>query len=865
MPECNESFEKHAPQARSGNSGQSALPCGDGRSPALEPRAQNPYVVLAVCGFLFLAVVIVFGQTVRHDFVNYDDNQYVYENPQVDHGLTAQGIFWAFTTIDANNWHPLTWLSHMMDCQLYGLHAGGHHLTNVLLHAATAILLFLVLRRMTGDLWPSAFVAAVFAIHPLRVESVAWVAERKDVLSGLFFMLTLWAYVEYVRHPFSIKRYLSVIVLFALGLMAKPMLVTLPFVLLLLDYWPLGRMTLPITGDDGNKSWGDSNTGAQEAPTQLLPEQIGEPIQLSPHQSFSFSRRLIIEKIPLLLLTAISCVATFLAQGNAVAPMEIVPLPTRIANALISYVAYIGQSFYPADLAVLYPYPTTGLMIWKAVVALLVLLGISLGAMACWRRNPYLLVGWLWYLVMLMPVIGLVQVGVQAMANRYTYLPQIGLSIALAWGIIYIARSWPYRRWVCGVASALVVAVLMGCTWRQTTFWCNSETLWTHTLACTSQNYLAHNNLGNVLLDTDRVQEAMEHFRQALQLKPDYSSAHNNLGLVLAKTGRPQEAIEHYQQALRFRPYFVEAHYNLGLALANAGQLPEAIKHYQQALLLNPDYSEAHYNLGVALAETGRLQEAIEHYNTALKLNPDYSEAHNNLGVALAETGRLPGAIDHFQKGLQLEPKDANAHHNLALALANVGRHQEAIEHYEQALRLKSDYPEAQYNLGLSLANVGQLQEAMEHYEKALRLKSNYPEAHYRLGLALASLARSQEAIEHYEQALRLKPDMAEVHNELGMALNAKGRHQGAIEHFQQAVRINPDYLVAYKNLAFTYIQTNQLNEAVAAAQKAVKLARSSNQMEIAKQIEDWLDSYRDNQADLPSAEPSSKSDTEKP
>jgi len=426
----------------------------------------NKYTVAAVCGFLLLAVTLVFGQTVGHKFVNLDDNAYIYENPQITQGLTTRGIVWAFTSVHLNNWHPLTSLSHMLDCQLYGLQAGGHHLTSVLLHATVAILLFLVLRRMTGSLWSSAFVATVFAIHPLRAESVAWVAERKDVLSGLFFMLTLWAYVGYSRRSFSTIRYLKVLVLFALGLMAKPMLVTLPFVLLLLDYWPLGR--------------------------------LGQP-------AASISRRVIVEKLPLLALTAASCVATFIAQGKAVVAIDVIPLPSRIANALVSYIAYIGDLFYPVGLAVLYPYPESGLPIWKVAASAMAVTGISAAALVWRRRFPYLFVGWFWYVGMLIPVIGLVQVGSHSMADRYTYLPQIGLCIAVTWGIAKLAVSWRYRFWVYGTAAALAVLVLMGLVWRQTSYWRDNETLWTHTLACNARNYLAHNNLGVALTGRGQV------------------------------------------------------------------------------------------------------------------------------------------------------------------------------------------------------------------------------------------------------------------------------------------------------------------------------------------------------------------------
>ena len=383
------------------------------------PRT-NWCTVSVVCCLLALAVAVVFGQTVQHDFINFDDDVYVYNNPHIAHGLTGHALAWSFSTFHASNWHPLTWLSHALDCQLYGAHnAAGHHLTNVALHAAVAVLLLLLLWQMTGDLWPSAFVAAVFALHPLRAESVAWVSERKDLLCGLFFILTLAAYVHYVRHPFAWGRYLLVLGAFALGLMAKPMLVTLPFLLLLLDYWPLGRMSA---------------------------------LELSSPKTW---RGLVVEKIPLLALAAASCAVTPLAQRQAMIPMDVVPLSARIANAVVAYVAYIGQFFYPAGLAVFYPYPSEGLPAWKVVLGMVVLVIVSAVALLGRRRMPYLFVGWFWYLGMLVPVIGLMQVGSQAMADRYTYLPQIGLCVALAWappnlppaGDTSVGRTASPRRW----------------------------------------------------------------------------------------------------------------------------------------------------------------------------------------------------------------------------------------------------------------------------------------------------------------------------------------------------------------------------------------------------------------------------------
>src|SRR3972149_1432137 len=600
---------------------------GDGSTSTQDPRTENPYAVLAVSGFPLLAVLIVFGQTLRHDFVNYDDRLYVYENPYVTHGLTTQGIVWAFTSKHASNWHPLTWLSHMLDCQLFGLAPWGPHLVNVLLHAATAILLFLVLRRMTGDLWPSVFVAAVFAVHPLRVESVAWVAERKDVLSGLFFMLTLWAYVGYVRHPFSTARYLRVMLFFALGLMAKPMLVTLPFVLLLLDYWPLGRMT-PLAAENRNNRWGGSCTATPGATVQLSPQRI---FSIPPQRIFSFSMRLAMEKVPLLVLAAASCAATLWAQSEAIAVNEHIPLSLRMGNAVISYVAYLVQLVYPAGLAVLYPFPESDLPMWKVAGALLLLAAICGGVVALWRRCPYLLVGWLWYLGMLLPVIGLVQVGLQAMADRYTYLTQIGLCIAFAWGVAQFTQSWPYRGWVCGIASALVVATLLGCAWQQTSYWRDNQTLWTHTLACTSKNYVAHNNLGLAIADVNRLQEAIEHFQQAIRFNPKYPEAHNNLGFALLLTGQFQTAIKHCEQAVQLKPDFPEAYNNLGIALLQAGQAEEAMKNFKQALYLKPDYINACNNLALAYANMHRSSEAIATAQKAWDL------AHSQGQAALAK------------------------------------------------------------------------------------------------------------------------------------------------------------------------------------------------------------------------------------
>ncbi len=646
------------------------------------------WTVAGVCLFLAAITLAVFGRTVHNGFVNYDDGEYVYENAQVVRGLTFPGIVWAFTHVYSANWHPLTWISHMLDCQLYGLNPGGHHLTNILLHAATAILLFLVLRQMTGALWRSAFVAAVFAIHPLRVESVAWVAERKDVLSGVFFMLTIGAYVRYAQRRSgapavpaldlrrSTRDYGLVLLYFALGLMCKPMLVTLPLVLLLLDYWPLNRVRT-----------------------------------VTDHRNhFPIPRRLILEKLPLFGLAAASCVVTLFAQRGAIQPFENISLPLRVGNALISYVAYMGQMFWPSDLAVLYPFTASGVGVTGVVLSVVVLAGISTGVFVL-RRRPYLLTGWLWYLIMLVPVIGIVRVGFQARADRYTYLPQIGLYVLLTWAAADLCAGWRHRRLVLGGIAASVIASLSVDSCLQTAYWRDSELLWTHTLACTSDNFAGHNNLGDALLQKGSVDKAITQYQKALEINPDYVEAHYNLGDALLQKGNVDEAIAHFQKALEIKPDFAEAHYNLGSALLQKGKVDEAITHFQRALQINPDYVEAHNNLGNALLQKGSVDEAISHFQKALQINPDNAEAQNNLAWVLATCPQASlrngnQAVELAQRANQLTG-DGNpvVLGTLAAAYAEAGRFPEAVATAQRALQLAG----AQSNTALADALRSQL------------------------------------------------------------------------------------------------------------------------------------------------------------
>jgi cytochrome c-type biogenesis protein CcmH/NrfG len=575
----------------------------------------------------------VFGQTVRYDFVNYDDPRYVYQNTRITGGISLANVGWAFTHIHSENWHPLTTITHMLDCQLYGLKAGWHHLTNVLLHCLAVILLFMALERMTGALWRSAFVAAVFAVHPLHVESVAWIAERKDVLSALFFMLTLLAYLHYTRAP-SIGRYLKVALVVALGLMSKPMLVTLPFVLLLLDYWPLGRI------------------GAQRSHRgrQML--------------------QLVLEKIPLIALSAVSSIVTFLAQRGAIGWTEQLPVSARISNSLVAYVVYIRQMFWPAGLAVFYPHPENRLPVWEISLALIVLIGITGAAFVLRKRAPYFIIGWLWYLGMLVPVIGLVQVGWQGHADRYTYLPQIGLYIAVTWAATDLTRSWRFQRIALGAAVLVIVAALTWWARVQTSYWRNSETLFTHALVVTTNNDVALNNLGILYLEKGQLDDAISRLQAAIDLRPENGPAHNNLAKALLQKGDITKAMVHYRKFLEIEPENVEARNILGTALIQQGRVAEAIDQWQNALAIQPDNGNAASNLAWVFATCP--EESMRHGARAVELGEKallisggkIPMVYRVLAAAYAETGRLADAVETAQRGANL----ANSQGNPALA-----------------------------------------------------------------------------------------------------------------------------------------------------------------------------------------------------
>ena len=770
-------------------------------SPCSETELRSPGTTLAVCGLLLLAVALVFGQTVRFEFVNFDDQHYVYENPHTQNGITPQGFVWAFTSFDANNWHPLTWLSHMLDVQCFGLWAGGHHVTNVLLHALSVIVLFLVLRQMTGRLWPSALVAALFAIHPLHVESVAWVAERKDVLSGLFFVLTLATYLGYVRRPFSVLRYLLVVVCFALGLLSKPMLVTLPLVLLLLDDWPLGR-------------W----------------NRLG-PAEAAACGQSRFPWRVLVEKVPLLLLAAASCVATLMAQASAMSTLEELPFMYRAANAVVSCVAYLGQSIWPTGLAVFYPHPRDVLPWWTVGGCLFLLVSVSIVVIVVWRRSrPYLLVGWLWYLGMLVPVIGLVQVGTQARADRYMYLPLVGPSLALAWTTMEFVGTSFARRSLCGMAWLVALVSLTGLSWQQACTWGNSEALWAHALTATSRNHLAHYNVGAAQGGRGQVDEAIAHLQKALEIRPDYAEAHYSLAMALAGCGQVDSAIAHYQKALEIKPDYAEAHNNLALVLVGHGQVDSAIAHYQKALEIKPGLAEAHYNLGNAMSGRGQVDSAIAYYLKALQIKPDHAEAHYNLGNAMSGRGQLDGAIAHYQKALEIKPDYAEAHYNLGNAMSGRGQLDEAIAHYQKALEIKPDCAEAHNSLAVALVDRGQIDEAIAHFQKVLKIKPDYAEVHYNLAVTVTGRGSIDEAITHFQKALQIKPDFAQARQSLSGVLSAREGILKSLVERREAIRLHPSDAALLNDTAWTLATNPNASvrngaEAVELAQRALKLA----------------------------------------
>jgi tetratricopeptide (TPR) repeat protein len=682
---------------------------------------------IMICALLAIATLIVYWQVRGHSFLNFDDGMYVTDNVQVRAGLSMKSVRWALTETEAANWHPLTRLSHMLDVQFFGMNAGAHHMTSVFFHLANTLLLFLVFKRMTGCVWQSGFVAALFALHPLHVESVAWVSERKDVLSTFFWLLTMGGYLLYAERPGKI-RFIIPLLFFALGLLSKPMLVTLPFVLLLMDYWPLGRF-----GDARMRF--DIMGGPIRSDNPPTPFNNIQPVSENRRTHFL---RLVYEKIPYFALTAVFCWMTIQAQQGkgAVGSLERFPIDVRISNALISYVIYIVKAIWPENLAAYYPH--RGMVSWwSGLGGGLLIIAVSILAIRFVRQKPWFMVGWLWYLGTLVPVIGLVQVGAQAMADRYTYVPLIGLFIIAAWGLPELTAGWRNKKTTLALAGVCLSIILMFAAWLQVRHWKNSRTLFQHALEVTENNYFAHDGLGLYLATHEKHEEAIYQYSEAIKIRPDFAEAHNHLGNVYKIQGKSDEAIVHYKEALRIKPDYAQAHYNLGHLLAGQGKIAAAIQQYHAALKIKPEYPEVHYQLGFALMNQGKLDEAVGHYLKALNQRPSDAKIVNQLGYVLVKKGKIREAMILFSRAVQIEPDFARAHYNLALTLLNQGRLDQAVEHYAIASQIEPENANTHFSLGLVYLKQGMLDEAIVHFQETLRLKPGHVESHKKLAAAL--------------------------------------------------------------------------------------------------------------------------------
>ena len=710
---------------------------------------------------LAVGVLVAFWPTLSCGFLSIDDPDYVTSNSHVRGGLSLSGLVWALTTFHSGNWHPVTWLSHMLDAELFGNNPATLHLVNLLLHMANALLLFFLLRRLTGAHWKALLTAGLFALHPLRVESVAWISERKDVLSAFFALLTLVAYSRYAavpktQHVRGNLSYLFSLGCFAVGLMSKPMLVTLPFVLLLLDYWPLRRF-------------------GEAQPEKATP-----------------LRGLIAEKVPFFLLSTGCSVMTLLAQrqAGAIESLDNFPMLLRLQNGLVSCGRYVGKSLWPMNLAMPYPMPQRWPML-LVIIAPVFLAVWVIAALRCARKMPFFLVGSFWFLGMLVPVLGLVQVGGQSMADRYTYVPQIGLWLALVWTSGELALRWQVPKLALGAATGLALAACGFLTHSQAKYWRNSETLLIHTLAVTRDNFLAYYDLGADYDCRGLTDAAIKAYRTALEIQPQFIRAQNNLAADLLARGQWEEASVQYREVLRLDPGLASAHNNYGATLVRQRRFSEAIESYATALRLNPDYGDAHYNLALVLALQRRFNEAVPHYIAAARVEPR-AVVFNNLGYALTALGRIDEGVEAYRKAIQLDPTMAESHSNLGNALAQKGDLSGAVEAYRKALRTDSNNPSILNNMGHALAREQDYTAAIANYEAALSLEPGFALAHYNIAEALMAEGHPELAAGHYQQVLAQDGSNALAEYGLARALHGAGQREEALNHARQALRLKP-------------------------------------------------------------------------
>lgn len=747
------------------------------------------FITIGICLVLVVLTLAAYWPVLHCDFVNFDDTDVVTENPRIQKGLSIANVAWAFRDWEsAHYWAPITVLSHMIDCQLFGLNAGMHHATSLGLHITNAVILFLFLQFITGKRWPSFFAAAIFAWHPLRVESVAWIAERKDLLSTLFFLLTLWTYANWVRKRGS-ARYLTVCLFYLLALMSKPMVVTLPFVLLLLDVWPMGRLKTATPTSRPWVSW---------ISLRLLP-------------------KLIFEKIPFFVLAAVASVATFIAQKKlgAVASLHEVSISSRASTAVVAYLEYVIKTFWPTNLAAYYEPPSHSSILYVAAAAVLFCV-TTVGFLLFARSRPYLIVGWLWFVGVLLPVSGLVQSGGQFMADRFTYIPMIGLSISLVWAAADFVENRLLARGVLITAAAVILVQFAILSRLQLQFWKDSEAMWTRVLQFAPKSALAHNNIGQYYQER-HLPRAKEHFQRALELDPDH-------------------------------PY---AHFNLGTEFLREGRLEDARMHFEETLRLDPSYAKARVNFGSLLARQGRLDDAITQFNTVLATQPENDDALNNLGMALIEQKKYAEARAPLEKAVEVNPNDVNAENNLATVLVALGQSKEAIPHYERALRLNPSLSLTHYKVGLLLAEDGQDGRAIDHFLAASHEPSIAADAHYRAGLVFTEMSNKPAALLQLREAVRLKGDWIEPVNNLAwtLATDAKSTKEDlrdALDLARRAAQLcRSNSSVVMDTLAAASARANLFADAVRFATQGRDLAMAEGQPNLAAEIETRLKVYR--------------------
>ena len=733
---------------------------------------------------LSIATFLAYARVGGFEFLNYDDPDYVTKNPIVQEGLTLAGLRWAFTSFHAANWHPLTWLSHMLDVELFGLDAGGHHRVNLLLHATNAALLFLMLRSLTRSFWPSFVVAALFALHPLRVQSVAWIAERKDLLSSSFFFATCLAYGRYARSPRA-ASYAIVVALFALGLLAKPMLVTVPFVLLLLDYWPLGRL--------GSLRSGPSFVARAPAPAHpsLAPTHPGSVPARTAGAPAGY--RLVAEKLPLLVLAAASCVVTWSAQhaGRAVGSIEALPLLERIGNAALAYVAYLRLSVWPAELAVFHPHPSllaNGNVLGPGLGAGLVLVLVSFAFVCLRRRLPQVLVGWLWFLGMLVPVIGIVQVGVQAYADRYAYLPLVGLQIALVFGLVELS---PRRGPLLASAACGALVVLAIRTRIESEHWRDSRSLFERALEVTETNWIAHNNLGLVLLEGRELERAEQHFRAAIDASPRFTEAHYNLGVALQAQGRPDEARAAFQAALETSPEHGATLARLGQLARTSGDKALANELLERAVEADPGHAPSWAALARALFDQGDLDRAANCAASAVRLDASLADAHLVLGEVALRRGQLDAAGVHLRESLE-RAETASAHAALGVWRMRRNELEEARAELERALELQPDLQRAHFDLGALLLNLGDREGAQREFQSLLERNPDDVEANNALAALAIDQGRPADALPFLDKALALKPDFVGALHNQAVAHQKLGNWSGAVAAYRRELAFAP-------------------------------------------------------------------------